>query len=261
MTDRYLASPQELTLDFFYCIRAAMNHLISIGEDSLTWFGHPNRPAWREHLAFGLGNQLFFIHIETDQDEVPGPSPLEDTIRIAQLSGGIPCLMRMTKTSEGWAPENDDWNLVHALTQEPVIPTKLVTDELIEISDWEVYDLCVEHVCRKIEEEGGTITSSDNDPDVIPSIWFDDKDGLEHFVCVFGRRLSPDLEPPESLESDAEFLWEHCDSGFYTVVLMAGREQDYEDGFFSRPLVPMYRGDGYQMFFNGLEPISRPVTH
>jgi hypothetical protein len=252
-----------MTSEFFQCLNSARNFLIEASADlPVHWFGHPDRPTYREHLSFSLGNQLFFIYIDPDISEITGPSPVEETLRVAAQAEGIPCRMRMTQTDNGWEPVNEDWGLENIVTGQPVHPPTLVTEGLTEINDWEVYDLSVEFVCRKIEEDGGTILSSDHNYDVGPSIWFNDKDDCLCFVFVEARRFPPSLsDPPESLGEEYEHLWNHADSGFYAIVVIAGRDQDFEVGFMKRPIAPMYRGDGYRMMWDNLHPLAPANKH
>ena len=46
------------------------------------------------------------------------------------------------------------WGLLHAATKERIDPLALVSDELIEMSDWEVHDFAISVVENKLEEEG-----------------------------------------------------------------------------------------------------------
>lgn len=57
-----------------------------------------------------------------------------------------------------FTPNNKDgWNLVHAVTNEPVIPHKLATDEPVQMSEYEQYNFATEIAKQVIEKEYGPI--------------------------------------------------------------------------------------------------------
>ena len=70
----------------------------------------------------------------------------------------------------------------------------LLSDENIEMTDWELQDFAVEVVRNHIKDKlGGEIMSRNSRPQVYPSIWFVGENGPE-WVAV-RMRSYPNLEP------------------------------------------------------------------
>ena len=65
----------------------------------------------------------------------------------------IPCQMVMQRTTTGWEPKFGGWGLTHTETGETVSPLDLVSDELIELSDWELQYFAIQIVRDHLEKE------------------------------------------------------------------------------------------------------------
>jgi hypothetical protein len=59
----------------------------------------------------------------------------------------------------------------------PVDPRALVTDERIEMTDWELHDMAVQVVREHLQQQGFELMSWQGNPEVDPSIWFIGKSG------------------------------------------------------------------------------------
>ena len=99
--------------------------------------------------------------------------------------------------------------MIDAGTGKPLDPPDLVTDELIEMSDWELHDFAVQVVRNTLTEEEEelrlrvTVRITDRSLCLVRNLGT----GEEGYVVVRGARY-PNLEapPPE----DPESLIEHC---------------------------------------------------
>ena len=71
-----------------------------------------------------------------------------------------------------WVAERSGWGLVDARTGALVDPAHLVTDEKIEMTEWELQDFAVQVVRTQLEKEVCQLMSWQGNPDVDPAIWF-----------------------------------------------------------------------------------------
>ena len=59
----------------------------------------------------------------------------------------------------GWCAELPGWGLIDARTGAPVNPVDIVSDEKIEITDWELQDFAVQVVRTQLEKESFQLMS------------------------------------------------------------------------------------------------------
>jgi hypothetical protein len=78
----------------------------------------------------------------------------------------------MWRDRSGWRPAVPGWGLLSVATGQSVDPIGLVTDERIEMTDWELHDFAVQIVRDTLDEQGKKLMSWQSDPSVDPSIWF-----------------------------------------------------------------------------------------
>lgn len=245
---------QEMSPEFFKCWKAAGMHLDTCVDGGIqTWLRAHPYPPFLEHLSFRLGNQLFFIRIEDEERKIYGPGNSHGLHHIAEKSNGHACLLRMKKdpATGSWTPFADGWGLIDAKTRIPIDPTKLVTDEKIEMTFWERQDMAVLVVRNYIEKEGYKLMSWQSNPEVDPSIWFIGKSDGPEWIVVRETRF-PENEAPRPDNWNA--IVEQCArmsriGHFASVALVNSDQEDYEK---SKPAVPLWRGCGMYVSFQGL---------
>ena len=255
MTKQYPIPMNEVTDDFVRCWQSAGKHLQSqIEHDALNFFRANLTPPFLEHLSFRLGNQIFFIHVTDDQGELKKPSKLEATFTAAEIGKGIPCQMVMQRTRTGWEPKFGGWGLTHAETGETVSPLDLVSDELIEMSDWELQDFAIQIVRDHLEKEGCKVDSSVSDPNIDPQIWFEGKDGEFHYAVVRGVRYPvKEANLPHNIEGIIDYCAQKTKSGYFGSVAVANADEAFDpDG----GGMPLWRGHGLLVGFHGLIPLT-----
>ena len=256
MTKQYPIPMNEVTDDFVRCWQAAGQHLQSqIEEGALNFFRANLTPPFLEHLSFRLGNQIFFIHVTDDQGELQKPSTLEATFTAAEMCKGIPCQMVMQRSTTGWVPKFGGWGLTHAETGESVSPLDLVSDELIEMSDWELQDFAIQIVRDHLEKEGYQIDSTVSDTNIDPQIWFKESDGQLSYAVVRGVRY-PEKEAnlPHNIEGIMDYCAQKTKSGYFGSVAVANANEAFDpDG----GGMPLWRGHGLMVGFQGLMPLSQ----
>ena len=245
--------------DFLSCWSAAGAHLSEINELGRKRFIRASlMPIVLEHLSFILGNQIFFIHVCDVNNEVQPPSSIDGCIYAAGLANGVPCILEMQKDENGdWMPLNEGWGLKHAETKQLVDPQHYMTNKDVEITDWEVADVAILRVVREIEESGGTILSTNSDPNVHPSVFFVDEDEIPKFVIVIAARYPNEPELDEGLiEKIREGVSGFAKSGYIAEVTLVSADDPFDSNAKENGnYLPLLRGAGYHQKFSGLAPI------
>ncbi|GHU04958.1 hypothetical protein FACS1894205_4070 [Alphaproteobacteria bacterium] len=266
-------------------------------DGGVVWLKAGLRPPFLEHLSFRFGNQLFFIRIEDTEGVLEVPGSRQGLERIAQGCKGHACLMPMQKKKGKWAPAVPDWGLVTLPTPhfaarlsdhgygvpvfgvhqsadgkshgfvdgrdvvwepgQPINPPRLVTDEKIETTDWEIQDFAVQIVRDSLPRE--KVMSWNSDPDVSPSLWFVGPDGPEWVIVKVARYPETDAPLPDNLDEIAENCARLSRKGNFAVV--AFTNTDGSDPFEPHEgpigaLLPLYRGHPAYFQYDGLKKIK-----
>lgn len=211
--------------EFVDCWRAAGSHLNSIGRAAgIEWLKTDLTPPFLEHLSFRLGNQLFFVRVEDVEGRVDGPGTVDGLLSIAGGCKGWPCIMPMRRYQDGWKPDRPGWGLIDARTDDTVDPLALVTDERIEMTDWEVQDFAVQVVRQTLKKQGRRVLSSHGNAKVDPSIWFMEN-GQRAWVVVRAVRF-PKLAAtvPHNWRQIAKGCAAVSEVGYFASVAIAGGE-------------------------------------
>lgn len=244
---------------FEECWLAAGRHLASqVDTGTLSFFRASLAPPILEHLSFRLGNQIFFVHVRDEARKVRHPSDLRACKHAADMAKGIPCIMDMRQQNDGqWLPTHGGWGLRHPFTRKEIDPVGLISDGLVEISNWELQDFCVQVVKDEIKEHGGQILSWNSNPEVMPSIFFVDSSDQHHFVVVCSARSPDTPEPPANILETQNRVAQQTTSGYLALVEVepdtALEEKENGDSTGSGQL---YRGHPYMVTYSGLEPLS-----
>lgn len=252
----YEIEKPEVSDAFVECWSAAVNHLTRMVQGGqLSWLKANLNPPILEHLSFRIGNQLFYVRVEDIERNIAGPGN-ENGVNIVALGcNGHACRMPMRLDGGKWRSDAPDWGLVEVRTGKAVNPVALVTDEKIEMTDWEVQDLAVQvvrdHVAQKL---GHQRMSSQGNPKIDPAIWFDGSRGLE-WVVVRAVRY-PELEAmiPSNILTIAANCARTSSIGHFASVSIANSDDAF-DSSQSIPAEPLWRGHGMRIRFHGLESI------
>ena len=170
----YEVETHDMTPEFLECWKAAGIHISNQVQSGLqSWLKATPYPPFLEHLSFRLGNQNFYIRVTDVSGSIDGPGSERGLFAIADGSNGHACFMPMRKKLlGGWVPDRAGWGLVDARTGKDVDPIDLVSNEKIEMSDWELQDFAVQVVRTQLEKEGFELMSWQGNPNVDPAIWF-----------------------------------------------------------------------------------------
>lgn len=240
----------EMHPGFPDCWRAAGNHVQNQVQGKLSWLRASLNGPSLEHLSFRLGNQLFFIRVEDVDGKVTGPGRLEGLLTIADGCAGVPCVMPMQRRKGHWETGTAGWGLIHATTGAQVDPVALISDEKIEMTDWELQDFAVQVVRDTLHKQGKQIASTQSNPSVDPAIWVSGDDGLE-FVVVRAAR-HPAVPPP--LPKNVDAISESCEKlgrkGYFAPVVVANSNDPFAPN--GEGALPLWRGHALIVRFDGL---------
>jgi len=247
----------KVTDEFYECWRIAAQFIESQSEE-LRWLRGHLSPPFIEHLSFCLGNQIFFLQI-FDVDEVlqTPNSNLNGLISFAKECNAISCLLPMKKIEKNWQPQGKEWCLINAETMEDINPKNLITEQEIEMSDWEIQDMAVTLVKDKLENEGKSIMSWQSNPGVYPSIWFEDEIGPQYVIVSAVRYPVKEGKLPKNIE---EIKREHkklSSMGHFTSVMLVNTNDPFD--FLAKKngnFLPLIRGVGMVPKIGELQPLE-----
>jgi hypothetical protein len=246
----------QVSEEFAQSWRAAGLQLQDQGQGSLKWLKAHLTPPFLEHLSFRMGNQLFFVRVEDVREQVIGPSSLEGLLSIADGSKGHACVMPMMKCGDEWSCAVPGWGLLDARTQEIVNPVALITDEKIEMTDWELQDFAVQVVTGDLEKSGKKLLSWQSNPAVDPSIWFVGDTGPEWVVVRAARWPERDETVPSNIKQIAQYCLATGKTGHFAVVRAANSNDPFDpQAKESGNFIPLVRGEGLTVGYEGLQPL------
>ena len=242
---------EEPSLDFKRAWQSARHHIQQQGQGGVGWIRSNLDPPVAEHLSFLVGNKLFFIFVDAAEFSYEMGKNL--FLKASKEAAAIPCVMPMTEHLSGSQPSVHGWGLLHAETHKEVNPLELITDELIEISDWELHDFAIKVVKDSLEKEGKNVFSAQSSLHINPSIWFEES-GIRYWVVVRAVRYP---EKEATIPSNIMDIKAGCshkgETGYFASVSVANAEDPFDPmaknngNFF-----PLYRGYGVSVIYKGL---------
>lgn len=241
----------ELPKDFHLAWRAAGRHIQQTGQEGVQWLRANLNPPVAEHLSFRLGNQLFFVYVDTDS--LPFTGKCRDLfLNVSREATATPCVLKMERSRATFVPVYAGWGLRDAVTGLVVNPADMVSDELIPMSDWELHDFAIQIVRTHLEkEEKKKVFSSQSSRHIDPSIWFQDSRGPCWVVVRADRYPKQEAMRPGNLEDIKRSCARLSGVGFFASVTVASADDPF-DSTISAP-VPLYRGHGMIVRFEGLQ--------
>ncbi len=246
---------QEMSDEFLKCWQAAGVHLNKQVQGGIqSWLRAHPYPPFLEHLSFRLGNQLFFVRVEDVDCKEQGPGSLHGLHAVAHGNRGHACILPMKKKFSKceWMPQESGWGLVDAATGRPVDPFALVTDEKIEMTDWELHDMAVQIVRDFLEGKNYQLMTWQSNPDVDPSLWFvGDSGGPEWIVVRAVRYPIKQAQRPANWQGIANQCTRMSRTGHFASVSIASMDQRFMSP--NEPVEPLWRGHAMHVRFSGLE--------
>ncbi len=219
-------------------------YLQNLGKNELTWLRADLHLPMAEHLSFRLGNQLFFVFVEAEEYSFVDRKRL--FLDVSKEANAVPCLMSMVKEGDGFQPSKPAWGLVHAETNELVDPHNFVSNEPIEMTDWELHDFAVQVVKDQLIKEKKNVFAAQSATNIDPSIWYEEA-GENYWVVVRAARYP---ESEASLPQNIQSIQANCAAkgraGYFASVGVACAENP--DG-------NLFRGQGMYVSYRGLDAI------
>lgn len=247
----------EISEDFIDCWRAAGKHLSKVSQGSLGWLKVDLIPPLYEHLSFRLGNQLFYIRILDVDSKLAIPGTLEELLAIAKGCNGHPCYMPMKKSCGEWIVDAPGWGLLDVETRNKIDVYGLVTNEVIEMTNWELQDFAVQVVSDYIKSDlGFSIMYKQGNPDTDPSIWFIGKKGPEWVIVRTVRYPKARANLPDNIEILTSMIPPETKGNFASVAVARASQNDENLNDLN-----LLRGHGLLVNFKGLEEIKCPGKH
>jgi hypothetical protein len=239
--------------EFTRCWQAAGRHIQAQVQGPLSWLRTHCNPPFLEHLSFRLGNQLFFVRIEDADGNLEVPGNRDGLQKVAEGCNGHACLMPTRGRAGAWTPDRLGWGLLDAWTGRPVDPLSLVSDERIEMTDWELLDFAIQIVRAHLEKAGRKLMSWTSHPEVNPSIWFVGDSGPEWVVVRVTRYPQMEAKPPKDWQRIAERCARLGKTGHFASVSVSNGDDAFDPSG-SVPAMPLWRGHGLLARFEGLVP-------
>jgi hypothetical protein len=243
----------EPSEEFARCWQAAGRHFQTLAQGSpFSWLKASLTPPFLEHLSFRMGNHLFFIRIEDVEKQLEVPGTPTGVLRIAAECNGHACLMPMRRKAGDWTPDAPSWGLIDARSGESIDPVSFVSDEKIEMTDWELHDFAVQVVRDYITSKlGYKLMSWSGCPDIDPAIWFVGDQGPEWVVVRAVRYPEAEAALPNNIQEIADSCLKLSRTGQFASVSVANSEDAFDPAV---PTLPLWRGHGMYVRFEGLVP-------
>ena len=87
-------------------------------------------------------------------------------------ANAIGCFIRMDKIYNQFSPFYPGWGLTEFISGRQFNPVERITNQKIEMTDWELLDLSIQIVRYHLTQDGKEITSWQSNLKLSPPIWF-----------------------------------------------------------------------------------------
>lgn len=165
------------------------------------WIKHDVTSPNFEDFVFSCGNKVFPVVVEK-ADMINGnqivfgkTDRVELLLNVCDENNLTPCVFPIIRRNGkpfflGAGSQGVAWNLINPITGKFINPPDEATDELIEISDWELQDWAIKLTMDKLKSDGFEILSYVSMPSVEPHIWFKNRHGNPCWVEVVATKCS-----------------------------------------------------------------------
>lgn len=247
---------QAPTPEFKRAWSAAGLHLQTKAQGALkSWLKVNLDPPFLEHLSFRLGNQLFFMRIEDVTGRMDVPGSREGLQQVAEGCKGVACILPMQFSKGEWTPDLPGWGLVDPTTGHAIEPPGRISDERIEMTDWELHDFAVQIVRDALVKDGKELISWHSNPHVDPSIWFVGATGPEWVIVRAARYPTKDAPLPSNWEDVARECARQSALGNFASVCVASSDDAFDPSG-QIPATPLWRGHGMVVRFEGVKRLG-----
>ncbi len=203
-----------------------------------------------EDFAFAYRNKIFCIIVEKavkvqgNQMGFGNRQKIETLLDACEENNLTPCIFPIVE-KDNRPVYFGTWNLINPTTGKFVDPINESSDELVEVSDWELKNWAVQIVINYVREQGLEILSYCDAPGVDPQIWFKNDKGRPCWIEVLPAKF-PEKNKVCSVDSfPARVL---TFDGYVAHVNFAG-DEDHTNG-------NIYRSKGADIAFNGIKKVN-----
>lgn len=229
-------------------------------ENFVRWLKFIAQPPFLEHLSFRIGNQLFCVRIVDVDGNLIVPGASAGVYLAAEEYRGVPLILSMRKKDGVWAPTfRPGSEFFDPRTSETVDPLKLVTNEKIEMSDWEVHDYAVQVVRDKMHEAGAKIASWQGYLGTDPSIWFSSEGQIAYAIVRAVRFPREEAPPPENFLDIYRGCQAMTDHGYFASVAIASTKDKF--GVATAKPTPLYRGERLRVKYDMRSAADVEMAH
>lgn len=228
---------------------AAGKHIDEMAGPGLQWLRAWLTPPVAEHLGFRMGNQIIFIFVEVEDWWTFDSEMHRVFTDAARAANAVPCLMPMRLRAGSYVPALPGWGLKHAVNGQIVDPVALVTDERIEMTDWELHDFAIQVVRDQLHGRGKKLWSWQSALEIDPSLWFEDEEGPAWVVVRAVRYPESETAVPRNIEEIRESLGHVTRRGYFASVAVANAEDPFDP---AKGVLPLWRGHGMHVRYEGL---------
>ena len=228
-------------------------------KSDLTW------PSF-DHLTFAYGNQIFSVLVEVidNEESLLSEQECQRCFDACVKNNLIPCVFRVSLRD--MKPLLEGWNLLALETSLPIAPQELVTDERIEMSEWELRNMAIQIVRDNVAQNGGKVLSFTDVLGIDPQVWFEDNAGSRAWIIIRHYPILSGEEGNEFVGIERQHRQLAPFEGYFAAVSMASSEPvlyDRNGGVIplSRRFdgtAPLYRGDQFYIKFDRLLNIHVP---
>lgn len=247
----YPVEQEEPSADFKQAWSAAGRHIQSQADIGLSWLRANLNLPMAEHLSFRIGNQIFFVYVEAAEFNLE--SRFQLFLKVCKIAEAIPCLMPMENIFGQWRPKHGFWGLISPDSMRLINPLDYVSDELVEMTDWEIHDFAIQVVCSFLENQGKKIISRQPSMEIFPSLWFRDESGSNYVVVSAGRYPNSEIPMPSNIQKIKETYHAESMNGYFAAVIFVNSKDPFDpDAKNNGNYLPLYRGHPVLPKFNGL---------
>lgn len=188
MPDTKETTYADLSPEFRAAWTAAGEHIERMAREfPIRWIRSHLFPPYHEHLAFRLGNQLFFVMVVDLSTKIKSPGNLHDLVTFASTCNGYACIMPMRQINDQWRAALPGWGLLEVRSRKPLHPPDTVRDEKVPMTQWELHDFAMQVVRARLQECGCRLLSWHSDQMTCPSLWFSGAHGDEWAIVLEAR--------------------------------------------------------------------------
>ena len=190
--------PSELFIDVMNFSGQFLHEKMNQVENCSWLKSEMTRPSF-DHFSIAYKNQVFSILIDIRDDDgnsfLP-PEFLKRQLGEAKKNNLIPCLFPVVienmDSTTARVIDNNNWNLFDSVSGDVIIPEKLVSDEKIEMSPWELHNFAIMQTRFMLKQQDYKIVSFQNVIGVDPQLWFLDDDGNNSWVVIRYNEINLD---------------------------------------------------------------------